>query len=58
MIKLAQLIRFLKKKEIDYTRHSIEQVDIVEVIDNYQDDKKIRFEFIDQELDHLEIVNE
>jgi len=58
MILLSQLIKFLKKKELDYTRHSIEQIDIVEISDNYQNDKKIRFEFIDQELDHLEIVSE
>lgn len=58
MIKLAQLLKFLKKKEIDFRRYIMENVDIIEVEDNYREDYKIRFEFIDQELDHLEIVSE
>jgi len=58
MIKLGQLIKFLKRKKLDYTRYTISEVDIIEIDDNYQYDKKIRFEFIKQELDHLEIVSE
>lgn len=58
MILLSQLIKFLKKKELIYTRYRIENMDIIEIYNNYQEDKKIRFEFIDQELDHLEIVSD
>lgn len=58
MILLSQLIKFLKKKELIYTRYRIENIDIIEIDNNYQEDKKIRFEFIDQELDHLEIVSD
>jgi hypothetical protein len=58
MVLLSQLIKFLKKKELIYTRYRIENIDIIEIDDNYQEDRKIRFEFIDQELDHLEIVSD